>query len=60
MKKALEQHKQWRGKVGIFSKAPVKNVDDLQCRPIRLAVAEPLRRELASNPGQRLELYLEE
>lgn len=46
--KALELHKQWRGKVGIFSKAPVKNVDDLSVA-YSPGVAEPCR-EIASNP----------
>ncbi len=45
---ALELHRQWKGKVGIFSKASVKNAADLSLA-YSPGVAEPCR-EIAKNP----------
>lgn len=46
--KALEMHKQWRGKVQVSSKAQIKNADELSLA-YSPGVAEPCR-QIAANP----------
>lgn len=48
--KALKLHGQWRGKLGVFSKASVKNADDLSLA-YSPGVAEPCR-EIAKDPDK--------